>query len=118
MTTLADDTVMATLSLRSNFAIHHLRAATKAARDAYRVEQDNLDAEFGPWFDDLMLSVPVSIAMAGAALEASANELIQDLLDGHAHSPLTGSRKQLLTDLKEDHSGNAPLKLRRLALLM
>jgi hypothetical protein len=68
----------ATLRVRSNFAVHHLRAAALAARNSYNVEQANLTAEHGPWFDEMMLFVPVSVVMAGAALEASANELIQD----------------------------------------
>src|SRR6516164_1124825 len=54
--------------------------------------------------------------MAGAALEAGANELIQDILDGSILSA-SKSRKLLLQDLKEDRSGNACEKYRRLALL-
>jgi hypothetical protein len=46
------------------------------------------------------------------------NEMLQGILDGIAHIPLTASRRKLLIDLKEDHSGNAAGKLRRLALLM
>src|ERR1700730_10266903 len=102
------DTMHATLSLRSNFAINHLRAASEAARDAYKVEQANAKAEFGPWFDEMMRLVPVSVVMAAAALEANANELIQDIVDGSVHS-----RKELLKDLKDDHSGNAWDRYRR-----
>jgi hypothetical protein len=40
-------TGMAILSLRSNFAINHLRAAARAARDAYDIEQANATAAFG-----------------------------------------------------------------------
>jgi hypothetical protein len=112
------DTMHATLSLRTNFAINHLRAASEAARDAYKVEQANAKAEFGPWFDEMMRLVPVSVVMAAAALEANANELIQDIVDGSVHSPLPASRKELLKDLKDDHSGNAWDRYRRFALLM
>ena len=52
------------------------------------------------------------------ALEACANELLQDILDGSAHILLTTSRKKLLTELMEDRSGNATGKFQRLALLM
>ena len=79
----------ATLSLRSNFAINHLRAAARAARDAYKIEQANAKAEFGPWFDEMMRLVPISVVMAGAALEANANELIQIR---SAHRPIDKSQ--------------------------
>src|ERR1700730_1423304 len=41
----------------------------------------------------MMRLVPVSVVMAGAAFEANANELIQEILDGSAH--LTASRKEV-----------------------
>jgi hypothetical protein len=92
-------TVNATARLRSNFAIHHLRAATQA-RHAYEVEQANTTADHGPWFDDMLSWVPVSVVMAAAVLEANANELIQDILDGIATVPLSKGCKLLLSDLK------------------
>jgi hypothetical protein len=106
-----------TARLRTNFAIHHLRAAVSAARRAYKVEQANLTAEFGSWFDDMMVWVPVSVTMAGAALEAGANEAIQDILDGFTELSLTEARKALLKDLKGQQSGNAVSRYRQLALL-
>ena len=110
----------AKLSLRTNFAMTHLRAAANAARSAYDVETKNATADFGPWFDDMLLWVPVSIVMGGAALEATANELIQDLLDDSFSSTfsLTKGCKCLLADLKKDRSGNAVRKYRQLALLL
>ena len=75
-----------------------------------------MSAVHGSWFDDMMRLVPVSIVMAGAALEASANELIQDIIDGSSLSA-NEFRKLLLEDLKEDRSGNAIEKYRQLALL-
>jgi hypothetical protein len=110
-------TMHATVSVRSNFAIHHLRAAVTAAHSAYKVEQANLNAEHGPWFDEMLVSVPVSVVMAGAALEASANEVIQDILDGSSGLSPTKGCKLLLADLKKDRAGNAIDKYRRLALL-
>ena len=66
----------------------------------------------------MMRQVPVSVVMAGAALEASANELLQLIIDAPAQFSLKASRKVLLVDLKDDHSGNAVHKYRRLSLLM
>ncbi len=65
----------------------------------------------------MMLSVPVSIVMSGAAIEASANETIQDILDGGTGLPVPNSRKLLLQDLKSDRAGTAIDRYRRLALL-
>jgi hypothetical protein len=109
------DSAGLTLGVRSNFATHHLRAAARAARDAHGVEQANANAKFGPWFDEMMRLVPISVVMAGAALEANANELIQDFLD--QPTGLSTCRKMLLKDLKGELSGNAIDKYRRLALL-
>jgi hypothetical protein len=105
------------LSLRSNFAVNHLRSAIRAAREAKAVEEANAEAEHGPWFDDMIQFVPVAIVMAGAALEAGANELIQDILDGSTDLRPTKGCKQLLMDLKEERSGNALDRYRRVALL-
>jgi hypothetical protein len=66
--------------LKTGFAFSHLQIATRSARDAYKVEKESAGATFGPWFDEILRVVPVSIVMAGAALEAGANELIQDIL--------------------------------------
>ena len=113
-TTHTEDTFSA--SNRFNFATQHLRAATRAAKDAYEVEEANPTADLGPWFDDMMQWVPVSVVMAAAALEANANEIIQDILDGSS-LPATNETKQLLTDLKEEKAGNTCDKYRRLARL-
>jgi hypothetical protein len=110
-------TAGATVSLKTNFAIQHLQAATRAARSAYEVEQAYATAEFGSWFDEMLLWVPVSVVMAGAALEASANELIQNILDGSTGLSLTDGRKELLRDLKKEQSGNATTRYREVALL-
>ena len=64
----------------------------------------------------MMRLVPVAVVMAGASLEASANELIQDIFDGSVLSA-SKPRKLLLQALKEDRSGNAVEKYRQLALL-
>jgi hypothetical protein len=111
------DTAKMVLLLKSSFARNHLQAAVGAARDAYKVEQANANAEFGAWFEEMMRLVPVSVVMAGAALEASANELIQDILDGSTNLSVTKGCKLLLMDLKDERSGNATDKHRKLALL-
>lgn len=111
-------TATGVMRLKTGFAINHLQAAARAARDAYDVEQANATADFGRWFDEMMRLVPVSVVMAAAALEANANELIQEILDGSVHSKLPASRKELLKDLKDDHSGNAWDRYRRFALVM
>jgi len=111
------DTVAAVARLRSNFAINHLRSAVRAAREAKVVEEANAGSDHGPWFDDMIQFVPAAIVMAGAALEASANELIQDILDGSTNLRPTNGCKQLLLDLKEELSLNALDRFRRVALL-
>jgi hypothetical protein len=55
--------------------------------------------------------------MAAAALEANANEIIQDIVDGISPLPLTEGSRLLLKDLKDDRSGNSRDKYRRLALI-
>lgn len=105
------------LSRRTNFAIHHLRAATRAAHSTYEIEQNNTALEHGSWFDDMLMLVPVSVVMSGAALEANANEIIQDILDGSTILPVTEEHKLLLAHLKKDRSGNSIDKYQQLALL-
>src|ERR1700730_4067703 len=111
-------TLMAVLRVKTGFAVNHLLVAAHSARSAFEIEQANLTTRSGPWFDGMMRLVPVSVVMAGASLEAIANEHLQDILDDLTNFPLTGSRRKLLEDLKNDHSGNATLRFRRLALLM
>jgi hypothetical protein len=114
----AGDIFSATVSLRSNFAIHHLRVAIRDTLSAHAVEQANDATKYGTWFDDMMMNVPVSVVMAAAALEANSNEIIQDILDRPAQMQLTDSLKALLKDLKDDRSGNAMGKYRTLALIL
>ena len=113
----SNSSVNVTASVRSNFATQHLRAATRAARNTFEIEQANATADHGSWFDDMMLWVPVSVVMAAAALEANANELIQDILDGIVSFPLAKGSKLALNNLKNENSGNTCEKYRNLALL-
>ena len=86
-------TTQATLSIRRNLAATHLQAAAAAARIAYEVEQGNDTNVFGAWFDQMIQTVPVSIVMAGAALEVSANEFVQIfwIKELHYHCPVVVS---------------------------
>jgi hypothetical protein len=104
-------TATGVMRLKTGFATSHLQIAAHSARSAYEIEKPKATG----WFDEMMRLVPVSVVMAGAALEANANELIQDILDNSVQSPPT---EELLKDLKDDHSGNAWGRYRRLALLM
>jgi hypothetical protein len=108
----------ATLQIKTGFAANHLLVATDSARKAHVIEQDNVDKPMGDWFDGMLRAVPVSVVMAGAALEASANELLTDILDGSARLTLTGSRKRMLEELKGERSGNSTSKYEKLALIM
>jgi|SRR5271170_6142975 hypothetical protein len=106
------------IEIKTNFAIYHLWAAARAARSAYEVQQANLNAVFGPWFEEMIQLVPVSVVMAGAALEAAANEVIQNILDNHTAWSVTDSRKELLEDPKNEQTGNATARYRQVALLL
>jgi hypothetical protein len=106
------------VSLRSNFAMHHLRAAIQAAQNARAVEQAADTSKHGPWFDGMMIHVPVAIVMAAAALEAHCNEAIQDVLDRSARWSLAEGHQALLRDLKGGRSGDATERCRTLALLL
>src|SRR2546421_12000980 len=101
---MAKVTFTAVPRLKTGFAMSNLQIAAHSALEAYEIEQANATKLSDGWFDGMMRLVPVSVVMAGAALEANANELIQDILDGSVHSPPTASCKVLLKDLKDDHS--------------
>jgi hypothetical protein len=105
----------ATASVRSNMAVHHLHSAAKAAERAFRIEEANPGADHGPWFDEIMHTAPVAIIMAAAAMEAHANESIQDLLDRDGLSP---AQKELLRREKERTAGSALDRWETAALLV
>lgn len=116
--TIGVATMSATLSVRSNFAIHHMHAAVKAARRAHEVEVANAGAEHGPWFDEMLHAVPVTIIMASAALEALVNEAVQDILDAHQTAPASEPQKVLLKELKDSTASNTLEKCSHVALLL
>jgi hypothetical protein len=104
---------MISTRVRRNFAGSHLKAATEAALNAYRVEQNNDTSVH----EEMMQCVPVAIIMAGAALEASANEVVQDILDATTSLTVSNGCKLELKDLKVDRSGNSLGKFRRMGRL-
>jgi hypothetical protein len=106
------------LSLRSNLATQHLRVAVRDAQSAHAVEQANDTTQLGEWFDDIMMYVPVAVVMAAAALEANSNEIIKDILDKSKNVQLSGTQTMRLMDLKEDRSGGALEKYRKLAAIL
>ena len=108
----------ATVSVRSNFALHHMYAAVKAARRAHEVEVANCGRAHGPWFDDMLHVVPVAIIMGSAALEAQVNEAVQDILDGYQAAQASNSQKVLLKELKDSTASNTLDKCRNVALLL
>jgi hypothetical protein len=103
--------------VRRNFAGSHLQAAAEAARVAYGVEQNNGTSVHGPWYAEMMQCVPVAVVMADAALEASANESVQDILDGMTPLMVRTGCKLELKDLIGDRSGNSLGKFRRVGRL-
>jgi DNA-binding transcriptional regulator YdaS (Cro superfamily) len=114
----AEFAVQATARLKTGFAVNHLQAAVKAARDAHRIQSEHVGAAFGSWFDGILQTVPVAIMMAAAALEANASESIEDILDGTANIPVTDSQKGLLSDVRRDKAESFAEKYRRLALIL
>jgi hypothetical protein len=115
-TTLGRVTSSAKLRLRSGFAGNHIRAAIRDAREAYDLEKNNDTTQLAAWFDDILAHVPAAIVMAAAALEANANEIVQDYLD--QPSQLAVAQVCLFKDLLDDRSGNAVGKYRNIALIL
>jgi hypothetical protein len=101
-------------SIRGDFANVHLRAAVQAARNAHEVERT-----VHTWQDEMLIWVPVAVVMSGAALEASANELLQDIIDGKTTLPPkeTESNKEKLSRLLSENDGNAVKRHRKIANL-
>jgi hypothetical protein len=112
------DVMTATLGLRSNWSIIHMRTAIRDARAAFDVSQNNDIATHGPWFEDMMVHVPVAILMSAAALEANCHELIQDILDQPAGAGVfSEGHRRLLKEVLDDQSGNSLNKYRKLGWL-
>jgi hypothetical protein len=109
---MATITTATVLSMRANLAGYHLRSALGAAKSAYEIEQAHQNEEFGPWYEQLVVFVPTAVVMAAAALEAKANELIQDILDKPSLFSLSGDRIMDLNCLKRERTGNGMSRYR------
>jgi len=72
----------ATGTLRYNFAVQHMMAAARFARNCHQIEKDNAGQSFGPFFDEILSYVSASVLSAVAALEANINESFADIQDG------------------------------------
>jgi hypothetical protein len=105
------------LSLRSNWSSNHMRAALRAALAAHEVERSNDVKHHGPWFDDMMMHVPVAIIMAAAALEANCHEIIQDILDQSGGTRYCQGHTALFKLILRERSGNSLNKYRKVAWL-
>jgi hypothetical protein len=66
-------TAMATV--RSNFGIHQLFTACKAAARISATESENAGKDFGPFWDDILHDSLVVVTTSVASLESYANEL-------------------------------------------
>jgi hypothetical protein len=110
-------TAQVTFKVKRNLAGVHLLSAASAAKKAHQTEQNNDTSKLGRWFDEMMQNVPVSIVMAGAALEVGANELILTILDRSTPlMPGLGASLQL-REIKDDRSGNSLDRYRKIAWL-
>jgi hypothetical protein len=105
----------AIMTVRRNFAGVHLISAVRAAKRAHAVESDNDTTTFGDWYTEMMEAVPVAIVMSGASLEASANELLEDILQGRVSLSVSSGMKKFVEELKADRSGNSLGKFQRIA---
>lgn len=108
--------VAAVAKLRSNFSMAHLKSAVHAAREAHRVEQENKEAEHGPWFDQMMVHVPVAVVMSAASIEAAVNEWTKDRIDAQNDKAVKTCETELLKDLLDDRAGTALTRFRKLCL--
>jgi hypothetical protein len=97
-------------SLRGDFAILLLQSALRAARNAHEIET-------GARQDEMLVWVPMAVVMSGAALEASANELLQDIIDGKTTLPPieTERNKDQLSILLSETAGNSVKRYRKIA---
>lgn len=63
---------------QARFAVRHLAAAARFARDTEACERAHAGQPFGPFVDTLTHYVSASVLLATAALEANVNELLSE----------------------------------------
>lgn len=74
--------INATAKQRPNLAVQHMMAASRFARLCYEVEQDNAQASFGPFYDEIIHYVTATVLFSVASIEANINEIFADVRDG------------------------------------
>jgi hypothetical protein len=95
-----------------------MHSAIKAARQAHEIEIAHCEEGHGPWYDEMLHSVPVAIIMAAAALEAQVNEAVQDILDRRVAQQPDEAQKVLLKELRDSAAGNTIEKCRQVFLFL
>lgn len=108
-------TQTATAKTGSEFATQHFHAAVKAARNAREIEAAHWGEAHGPWFMEMLHTVPVAIVMASAAIEAYVNELTKIFIE---KPDINETQKNSLQKLFDKTSSNAPKRLNRLFCIL
>ncbi|MCA3312148.1 MAG: hypothetical protein ING24_09645 [Roseomonas sp.] len=96
-----------TIKTLSDFARHHMHSAVNAARRAHEIEITHSKEGHGPWYEEMLHTVPVAIIMAAAALEAQVNEAVQDILDGRGTAQPDDAQKECLREQLQKRGGKA-----------
>src|SRR4051794_33549716 len=76
--TLGPLVTTATASVRMNFAVQHMLAATRFSRRVAAVEREHAAEPFGEFWDEVLHNATGCVLTAVASLEAYANELFFD----------------------------------------
>lgn len=75
---MQNPSVSIVMSVRMNFAVQHLLAATYFAHLSHQTEESNAGKPFGPFFDELLWLVSACVLSSVAGVEAYANEAFVD----------------------------------------
>jgi hypothetical protein len=68
------------ISVKVQFASHHLQAAAMYAREVHRIEVEHTGEPYGSFFDEIIRYASSVIIMSLAALEANINEHIDGII--------------------------------------
>ena len=75
---MAGVTASVSMRFRMGFAVQHLLAAARFSRHVGRIEQENANTPFGPFFEEIIGYSCACVFSSVAALEAYANEVFAD----------------------------------------
>jgi hypothetical protein len=103
----------ATATTRTNLAVQHLLAAARFSREVRRIEEVNVGAEFGGFWDEILHYSIACIFGCAASLEAYANELFHDRA-----TVFKGYGNALLDNLWETYEAKPILEKFQFALLL